>query len=131
MLLSFDRITYFTFMFLLTYQVPFVSSSFAPIQTMLLFAQVRSDPGMFLLTRECYLVPSRSFLLILECFFSTCIRIRYHHSPGKEKKQCPRKEIDTNQKNLHVSFDIACFFFVFVIPVRSRRCSSSPRSDLI
>ena len=33
---------------------------------------------------------------------------------------------------LHVSFDIACFFFVFVVPVWSRCCSSSPRwSDLI
>src|SRR6185503_1197657 len=89
-----------------------------PIQTMLLFAPVRSDPGMFLLTRECYLVPSRSFLLILECFFSTCIRIRCHHSPRKEKKHSPRKETDTNQKKhmmLLSSDRITYFTFMFFL----------------
>ena len=99
---------------------------------MLRFAQVRSNPHMFLLTCECYLVPSRSFLLILECFFSTCIRIRCHHSPGKEKKHSPRKETDTNQKKhrmLLSSDRITYFTFMFLLTQHVPFVSSLFRSD--
>ena len=81
-------------------------------------------------------------------------RIRCHHSPGKEKKHKVEKGTQSTKRNryiwketqdvaflrsyyvlyLHVFFDIACFFFhmdVFIVLVWSRRCCSSPMSDLI